>query len=312
MGTVTQEISSAADRHAAQSRLARMPRPSPRRHWPLPHVALLLGLWAAIFVGSLSTPALLDDADATHAQAAQAMLQTGDWVTLHVNGVRYLEKAPLPYWIAAASLWAFQAQGPAHGARAAFAIHLPLALTVLALAWLGYGWARRAFGSTAALYTGIFVLTSAGVFLFTRIFIPDAMLSLWLALALWSMLRALESPDNSRFAYLLWTSLALAVLSKGLVALVFIFGTAAIFLLLTRDWRNLRRLRPAQYKRRKRARVLLVLFRERTRIAFSRSAHSAGLQQTAGVSLLAAAWCVAVSVELFGSSVHSVCVAAAA
>jgi 4-amino-4-deoxy-L-arabinose transferase-like glycosyltransferase len=220
-----------------------MPGPSHQSSWPLPHVALLLGLWIAIFVGSLSTPALLDDADATHAQAAQAMLQSRDWVTLHVNGVRYLEKAPLPYWIAAASLWAFDAQPPEHGNRAAFAIHLPLALTVLALAWLGYVWARRAFGSTAALYTGIFVLTSAGVFLFTRIFIPDAMLSLWLALALWSLLRALDS-NSSVAAYTMWMALALAVLSKGLVALVFIFGTAAIFLLLTGDWRNVRRLRP--------------------------------------------------------------------
>jgi len=244
MGTVTQEISGTAERHAGQSRRMQMPQPARERRWPLAHIALLLGLWAAIFAGSLSKPALLDDADATHAQAAQAMLQTGDWVTLHVDGVRYLEKAPLPYWIAAASLWVFQAQDPAHGARAAFAIHLPLALTVLALAWLGYGWARRAFGATAALYTGIFVLTSAGVFLFTRIFIPDAMLSLWLALALYSMLHALDSADGTRFAYLMWASLALAVLSKGLVALVFIFGTAAIFLLLTGDWRNMRRLRP--------------------------------------------------------------------
>jgi 4-amino-4-deoxy-L-arabinose transferase-like glycosyltransferase len=221
-----------------------MPPHSLDRNWPLPHVALLLGLWMAIFVGSLSTPALLDDADATHAQAAQAMLQTGDWVTLHVNGVRYLEKAPLPYWIAAASLWVFQAQNPSHGARAAFAIHLPLALTVLALSLLGYAWSRRAFGATAALYTGIFVLTSAGVFLFTRIFIPDAMLSLWLTLALWSLLCALDYAHNLVAAYTMWASLALAVLSKGLVALVFIFGTAAIFLLLTGDWRNIRRLRP--------------------------------------------------------------------
>ena len=243
MGTVTQEISSTAERHATQSRRPPQPRPSRERKWPLPHVALLLGLWVAIFVGSLSTPALLDDADATHAQAAQAMLQSGDWVTLHVNGVRYLEKAPLPYWIAAVSLWVFQAQDPAHGSRAAFAIHLPLALTVLALALLGYVWSRRAFGATAALYTGIFVLTSAGVFLFTRIFIPDAMLSLWLALALWSLLRALDSA-NRRYAYTMWTSLALAVLSKGLVALVFIVGTAAIFFWLTGEWHNVRRLRP--------------------------------------------------------------------
>lgn len=248
MGTVTQEISRTAERHAAQSRQARVPQPSPLKKWPLPHVALLLGLWVAIFVGSLSAPALLDDADATHAQAAQAMLQSGDWVTLHVDGVRYLEKAPLPYWIATASLWVFQAQSPAHGARAAFAIHLPLALTVLALAWLGYVWSRRAFGSTAALYTGIFVLTSAGVFLFTRIFIPDAMLSLWLALALWSFLQALDSTSvNSQsgaFAYVMWASLALAVLTKGLVALVFIFGAGAIFLAVTGDWRRLRSLQP--------------------------------------------------------------------
>jgi 4-amino-4-deoxy-L-arabinose transferase-like glycosyltransferase len=241
MGTITQEISSTAERHAA---IARMPRPSRERSWQLQHVALLLGLWTAIFVGSLSAPALLDDADATHAQAAQAMLQSGDWVTLHVNGVRYLEKAPLPYWIAAASLWVFQAQDPAHGARAAFAIHLPLALTVLALVLLGYVWSRRAFGATAALYTGVFVLTSAGVFLFTRIFIPDAMLSLWLALVLWSFLRAFDSAHSRLPAYTMWAALALAVLSKGLVALVFIFGTVAIFLLLAGDWRNLRRLRP--------------------------------------------------------------------
>ena len=48
----------------------------------------------------------------------------------------------------------------------------------------------------------------------------------------------------ARFAYVMWASLALAVLTKGLVALVFIFGAAAIFLTVTGDWRRLRRLRP--------------------------------------------------------------------
>jgi len=71
------------------------------------------GLWAAIFVGSLSTPALLDDADATHAQAAQAMLQTGDWVTLHVNGCAIWRRRRCLI-DSAASLWVFQAQDPAH------------------------------------------------------------------------------------------------------------------------------------------------------------------------------------------------------
>src|ERR1700753_4137788 len=80
---------------------------SSEARWPLPHLCLLLGFWIAIFAASLWTPPLLDDADATQAQAAQAMVHTGDWVTLHVDGIRYLEKPPLPYWLVAISLRLF-------------------------------------------------------------------------------------------------------------------------------------------------------------------------------------------------------------
>jgi len=221
---------------------------------------LIGGLWFAIYFASLFSPPLLDDADATHAQAAQSMIQSGDWVTLHVNGVRYLEKPPLPYWIAALSLRLFANQSADAGTFATFAIHLPLALTVLALAILGFVWSRRAFGERAALYTAVFLLTSTGAFLFTRIFIPDALLSLLLALSLYCLLRALEPTTNagaprldsetwvrrmpSIYAYLMWTALALAILAKGLVALVFLFGTAAVFLPLAGQLRHWRRLRP--------------------------------------------------------------------
>jgi 4-amino-4-deoxy-L-arabinose transferase-like glycosyltransferase len=288
--------------HAAAARA-----PQSTSRWPRSHVAVLLGLWLAIFAASLWSPPLLDDADSTHAQAAQAILHSGDWVTLHVDGLRYLEKAPLPYWIGAVSLLLFRHLG------AAFALHLQLALTVLALALLGYAWSRRAFGpntapsgsSRAALYTGVFLLTSAGVFLFTRIFIPDALLSLLLAVCLYTFLRALGNlprkedsvilseasrsyreaqskdpqgvdttakagtflpidPPNppggpfrpggpsvtalghgwGLYAYTFWLSLALAVLTKGLVAMVFVLPTALLFLALTGQLSHWRRLRP--------------------------------------------------------------------
>jgi len=248
--------------------------------WPISHVLILLSLWIVIFVTAISTPPLLDDADATHAQAAQAMLTTGDWVTLHVDGIRYLEKPPLPYWITAISLHLFAPHVSPSSTAAAFAVHFPLVLTILGLVLLGYTWARRAFNSATALYTAVFVLTSAGVFLFTRIFIPDALLSLLLAVALYALLRALsltptenavilsethsaqpKDPDalcrtntarpfstNNLASYLwpyaLWTSLALAVLTKGLVALVFFFITALVFLYWTNQLRDWRRLRP--------------------------------------------------------------------
>jgi 4-amino-4-deoxy-L-arabinose transferase-like glycosyltransferase len=279
------------------------PNISPSPRWPLAHVLILLALWLTIFLAALSTPPLLDDADATHAQAAQAMLSTGDWVTLHVDGIRYLEKPPLPYWITAASLYLFAphnrpyASSPSAERRAAFAVHLPLSLTILGLALLGYVWARRAFNPTTALYTALFLLTSAGVFLFTRVFIPDALLSLLLAFALYAMLRALHPstklppsaqhavilsealnnqnsvilseaqsaqpkdpdalhaaptvntflttpPANDLWPYAVWTALALAVLTKGLVSLVFFFTTALVFLYWTHQLHHWRRLRP--------------------------------------------------------------------
>ena len=58
---------------------------------------LLVALWAVIYMPGLAHPALLDDADTVHAEAAKEMVQRHDWVTLYVNGIRYLEKAPLMY-----------------------------------------------------------------------------------------------------------------------------------------------------------------------------------------------------------------------
>src|SRR5246127_1789337 len=74
-----------------QSRLPRLPR-------TVSSLAMAV-LFVAVYLGSVFSPPLLDDADSTHAEAAREMFISGDYVTLHINGVRYLEKAPLPYWL---------------------------------------------------------------------------------------------------------------------------------------------------------------------------------------------------------------------
>src|ERR1700720_1104433 len=130
-------------------------------------------VFAAVYFGSLFSPALLDDVDSTHAEAAREMFVSGDYVTLHINGVRYLEKAPLPYWMVA---FCYQIFGVNE-----FASRLPMALSVLLLGVLAVVWGRRAFGERAGIYAGLMVYTSAGVFLFTRVLIPDVLLSLLIA-----------------------------------------------------------------------------------------------------------------------------------
>src|SRR5689334_3720805 len=63
---------------------------------------VLIGIAAIVFLACIiSPPALMDDVDAVHGQMARNMVQSGDWVIPHLDGVAYMEKAPLPYWLIA-------------------------------------------------------------------------------------------------------------------------------------------------------------------------------------------------------------------
>ncbi|HEU5336152.1 MAG TPA: glycosyltransferase family 39 protein [Terriglobales bacterium] len=196
---------------------------------------LLAMVFALVYLGSAFSPPLLDDADSTHAEAAREMLERGDYVTLHVNGIRYLEKAPLPYWLVAGSYRLFGINE--------FAARLPIALSVLLLAWLGVVWGGRAFGERAGIYAGLFALTCAGVYLFTRIFIPDVLLSLLIAASFYFLLTGLEFSSQAWRWYAGYACIALAVLAKGLVALVFVGMPAVIYLAVTGEWRRWREFR---------------------------------------------------------------------
>jgi 4-amino-4-deoxy-L-arabinose transferase-like glycosyltransferase len=195
----------------------------------------LAAVFLAVYVGSMFTPGLLDDADSTHAEAAREMVVTGDYVTLHINGVRYLEKPPLPYWLVAFSYKVFGVNE--------FGTRLPMVLSIMLLGILAFCWGRRAFGERTGIYAGLFVYTCAGVYLFTRVLIPDVLLSLLIAAALYFFLTALEPEAAAWRWHAGYALMALGVLTKGLVALVFPCGAAFFFLLVTGEWRRWREFR---------------------------------------------------------------------
>jgi 4-amino-4-deoxy-L-arabinose transferase-like glycosyltransferase len=203
---------------------------TPRKAW-----TLLLLVFIAIYGAALFSPSLLDDADATHAQAAQHIVTSGDWVTLSVDGVRYLEKPPLPYWMVAVDYYLFGDN--------VFATHLPMALAVLGCAVIVWLWSRRAWGDRAAFYAALGMLTSIGVFLFTRFFIPESILTFFMLLSLYCFLTGVEDRKPLRL-YLAYASLALALLSKGLIAPVFFAAAVIPYLLITGEWRRWRQFRP--------------------------------------------------------------------
>src|SRR5499425_611091 len=131
---------------------------------------------AIIYLGCIiSPPSLMDDVDAVQAQIGRNMLTSGDWVTARLDGIAYLEKAPLIYWLIAISYKIFGVHD--------WAARIPIALSVMALAWLTAAFGVWAFGRRAGFYAGLCMATCIGLFLFTRILIPDVMLTLTITLA---------------------------------------------------------------------------------------------------------------------------------
>lgn len=222
-------------------------------------VAVIMFLWLALYVPGLWSPPLLDDADSVHAEAAREMMLRHDWSTLYVNGLRYLEKAPLLYWSMAASYELFGATD--------WAARLPLVLAVLALLLATYFIGRHHFDQQAGLYAALALGLSFGPYIYTRILIPDILVALWLTLGLHCFLltlapaagaasvaaypssvgsikSTLERPSLAACWGLAATT-ALSVLTKGLIGVVFPVAVILVYLALTRNLRHLLRLRLA-------------------------------------------------------------------
>ncbi len=196
---------------------------------------------AAVYLGCIiSPPSLMDDVDAVQAQISRNMLTSGDWVTARLDGVVYLEKAPFVYWAMSASYVIFGAHD--------WAARIPVALSAIGLCWLTAAFGTWAFGRRAGFYAGLCMATCIGLFLFTRILIPDVMLTFTVALAMWAFLRVLdETEPHPRFwAFSLAASLGLGLLLKSLIGVLFPLAAGVIYLSITHQlfsaaiWRRLR------------------------------------------------------------------------
>ncbi len=181
---------------------------------------------AVIYLGCIvSPPSLMDDVDAVQAQIARNMLESGDWVTARLDGVAYLEKSPLIYWMMAGSFAIFGVHD--------WAARIPVALSAVALAWLVFRFALWAFGcAQTAMRAGLVGSACIGLFLFTRIQIPDVTLTLTVALALWGFIRALEpdEPHPTRWIYISYAAVGTGLLLKGLIAVLFPVAAAGLYL----------------------------------------------------------------------------------
>lgn len=226
---------------------------TPATRWQPASVALIVGTWLILHIGCLFSPGLLDDVDSIYIEIARQMVLRHDFVTPYIDGVRFFDKPPLMFWLAAGSMRLFGAH--------AWAARLPLALLTLALLLTTYALGLRLLASISpahapdrgAVYAALALGTSVGPFLYTRFFIPDIAVTLWLALSIHLFLIAADRAAAQRSdtqaqpspllpALGFAAAVAASVLTKGFIGLVFPLGFAILYLALTRQLRLLRRL----------------------------------------------------------------------
>jgi 4-amino-4-deoxy-L-arabinose transferase-like glycosyltransferase len=206
-------------------------------------IAVIVLAWLVLHVGGLFTPGLLDDVDSVYLEIAREMLHRHDFVTPYIDGIRFFDKPPLMYWLAAGSMHLFGEHD--------WAGRLPLALLTLALLLATYALGLRLFAATSpdahpdrgALYSALALATCIGPYLYTRFFIPDILIALWMTLAVHAFLTALDriaSKRNSLLPCLAFAAVtALNLLTKGFIGLVFPLGFVFFYLLATRQFRLL-------------------------------------------------------------------------
>jgi len=203
------------------------------------HIILLVLVSAVFFFLNLGSVAIMEPDEGRNAEVAREILATGDWLTPHLDFIRYLDKPIFFFWAAAGSMKLMGVNE--------FAARFPSALSaligVLAIYFLG----RRMFGDRAGLLSGVVLASSPLYYGLGRIVIFDMMLTAFITLTLLFFLLGFTEQEGWRkklFYLLSWAAMALAVLTKGPIGAVFPLGIIGIFLVLTGNLRRIGEMEP--------------------------------------------------------------------
>jgi 4-amino-4-deoxy-L-arabinose transferase-like glycosyltransferase len=191
---------------------------------------LVIGLF---YFWGVSTLPFLDPDEGMTAEIAREMLASGDWIVPRFNGVVYIEKPPLMYWLTAASY--------AVAGASEFSARLWKVAPMLGTIALTVGLGRRLFSRRVGGLSGLILATTLGTFLFSRITQMDPLFVFGSTLAVTGIVdssKALENGPQGGTSYgglWFWLGVGIAVMSKGLLGIVFPLALLGLWILLRRD-----------------------------------------------------------------------------
>ena len=201
-------------------------------------ILLLVLALALIWFVPLGWRHLLPSDEGRYAEMAREMFLTGDWITPRYNGYKYFEKPPLQTWANALTFAWFgigEWQARFYTALTGFA-------GVLLIGFTG----ARVFNAATGVFAAIVLATSPYWNLMGHFNTLDMGLSFWMELTLCALLLAqrpnLPTGQVRLWMWICWASMALSVLSKGLVGVILPGAVLVLYTLIARDWAVWKRL----------------------------------------------------------------------
>jgi 4-amino-4-deoxy-L-arabinose transferase-like glycosyltransferase len=204
---------------------------------PRSTLVLIILLISFLTMDSLGDRKLANPDEGRYSEIAREMAASNDFITPRLNGLKYFEKPPLQYWATAIS---FKLLGESEFSARLYTALCGLAC-VLLMAYVGW----KVFDAETGLLAALVLLSAPYFAGMTEVITLDMGLTFWLTLALASfMLAQVSSPDTSprKWLWLAWVGMAGAVLSKGLIGIVFPAAALFLYCLVQRDFRPLLKL----------------------------------------------------------------------
>jgi 4-amino-4-deoxy-L-arabinose transferase-like glycosyltransferase len=201
--------------------------PPPTRHALF---VVLIGLAALLHVATIGSGDLYSETEGQYAGAAKEMVETHQWLLPTNDGIPRLQKPPLLYWLIILSFKLFGVNSPA--------ARLPVALAIIASVALIFLIGERLIDYQRGFIAGMIYLSFCGTFLLGRIVMPEPLVTVFLAGAIFCGICSYQRRPHRRVWHTaFWICAALACLTKGLLGIVY---PAAIFLLLSIFYREAR------------------------------------------------------------------------
>lgn len=193
-------------------------------------LSIVIGSLFFIFLGS--RPLFVPD-EGRYAEIGREMLANNDFITPRLNDIIYFEKPAMFYWLGAIAYKI--------GGVSIWSIRSINALIGLAGTLLTYLAGRALYNRQTGLLAALILSSCLLYFVMSHMVSLDLPVTVFLTATLYAFLLGIQTTDKSRryYFYAAAIAAALAVLTKGLIGIVFPTLIIGMFALTTKTWRQI-------------------------------------------------------------------------